>query len=99
MEPTCCSNILDLFLTNNPGQVQAVKILPGLSDHDIVSLQINCKPTIPGQKPRQILLFSKANYEDISNIDISKININTLWTHFHDTLIDLTAKYIPQEKM
>ena len=44
MEPTCCGNILDLFLTSNPGQVQVVKILPGVSDHDIVSLQINCKP-------------------------------------------------------
>ena len=63
MEPTRCSNILDLFLTNNPGQVQTVKILPGLSDHDIVSLQINCKPTILRQKPGQILLFNKANWE------------------------------------
>ena len=63
MEPTRCGNILDLFFMNNPGQVQAVKILPGLSDHDIVSLQINCKPTILRQKPRQILLFNKANWE------------------------------------
>ena len=103
MEPTRCGNILDSFFTNSPGQVQMVKILPELSDHDIVSLQINCKPTILiiRQKLRQILLLSNTNweafrsgiisfYENISNIDIR--NIHTLWAHFHDTLIDLTAK-------
>ena len=69
---------------------------------------MNCKPTILSQKRRQILLFNKANweairsglisfYQDLCNTDMSNTDINTLWTHFRDTLIDLTAKYIPSK--
>ena len=40
--PTCEVNILDLFLTNQPGKVHATKTLPSLgsSDHDIVFHEI-----------------------------------------------------------
>ena len=64
---------------------------------------MNCKPTILSQKPRQILLFNKANWEAIRSglisfyQDLCNTDINTLWTHFRDTLIDLTAKYIPSK--
>ena len=35
-EPTRSGNILYLFLTTNPTQVNSVSIIPGLSDHNIV---------------------------------------------------------------
>ena len=35
-EPTRKGNILDLFLTSKPSYVTDVKIIPGISDHDIV---------------------------------------------------------------
>ena len=54
-------------------------------------------------------MFNKANweairsglisfYQDLCNTDMSNTDINTLWAHFRDTLIDLTAKYIPSKK-
>ena len=42
--PTRGQNILDLFLTTNPTLVDNVFIIPGLSDHDIVLIQVNVKP-------------------------------------------------------
>ena len=42
--PTRGQNILDLFLTTNPTLVDNVSITPGLSDHDIVLIQVNVKP-------------------------------------------------------
>ena len=36
--PTMESNILDLVFTNVPFLVQNASILPGLSDHDMVSV-------------------------------------------------------------
>ena len=59
MEPTRIDNILDLFFTTNPSQIKKVEIQPGLSDHNMVLIQLNCKPIILRQMPRQILLFNK----------------------------------------
>ena len=39
--PTRDSNILDLFFTTIPTLVQQVSILPGISDHGIVQIQVN----------------------------------------------------------
>ena len=39
--PTRDSNILDLFFTTNPTLVQRVSIIPGISDHGIVPIQVN----------------------------------------------------------
>ena len=48
------SSILDLFFTTNPTLVQRVSILPRISDHDIVQIQINTSAKILFQKPRSI---------------------------------------------
>ena len=42
--PTRENNILDLVFTNVPFLVQNASILPGLSDHDIVSVEIMISP-------------------------------------------------------
>ena len=44
--PTRDSNILDLFFTTNPTLVQRVSILPGISNHDIVQIQVNTSAKI-----------------------------------------------------
>ena len=44
------SNILDLFFTTNPTLVQRVSILLGISDHDIVQIQVNTTVYIPIQE-------------------------------------------------
>jgi len=46
------SNNLYLFFTTNPTLVQRVSILPGISDHDIVKIQVNTSAKILFQKPR-----------------------------------------------
>ena len=52
--PTRGQNILDLFLTTNPTLVDNVSITPGLSDHDIVLIQVIVKPEVLKQIPRNI---------------------------------------------
>ena len=44
--PTRGQNILDLFLTINPTLVDNVSITSGLSDNDIVLIQVNVKPEV-----------------------------------------------------
>ena len=64
--PTCDSNTLDLFYTTNPTLVQRVSILPGISDHDIVQIQVNTSAKILFQKPRSISLYKKANWDGMN---------------------------------
>ena len=63
--PTRDSNILDLFFTTNPTLVQRVSILPGISDHDIVQIQVNTSAKILFQKPRSISPYKKANWDEM----------------------------------
>ena len=57
-EPTRQDNTLDLFLTNNDSLVNKVTLLPGISDHDIVSCMVRFKPIILKQVPRVMPLYS-----------------------------------------
>ena len=57
--PTRGQNILDLFFTTNPTLVNKTSILPGLSDHDIVLVEVNSRPEIIKQVPRDIPLYKK----------------------------------------
>ena len=63
--PTRGQNILDLFFTTNPTLVNKTSILPGLSDHDIVLVEVNSRPEIIKQVPRDIPLYKKANWDQL----------------------------------
>ena len=107
--PTRDSNILDLFFTTNLTLVQRVSILPGISDHDIVQIQVNTSAKILFQKPRSISLYKKANWDGIKqalgayNQDMlesgkySSLNAVQLWDDLHSTLTSLTNKFIPSK--
>ena len=55
--PTRGQTILELFLTTNPTLLDNVSITPGLSDHDIVLIQVDVKPEVLKQVPRNIHLY------------------------------------------
>ena len=40
-QPTRGNNILYLFATNKPSLVRQIKIIPGISDHEIVSVELS----------------------------------------------------------
>ena len=63
--PTRGQNILDLFFTTNPTSVNKTFILPGLSDHDIVLVEVNSRPEIIKQVPRDIPLCKKADWDQL----------------------------------
>ena len=63
--PTRGQNILDLFSTTNPTLVNTISILHGLSDHDIVLVEVNSRPEIIKQVPRVIPLYKKANWDQL----------------------------------
>ena len=107
--PTSDSNILDLFFTTNPTLVQRVSILPCISEHAIVQIQVNTSAKIPFQKPRSISIYKKANWDGMKqaleayNQDMlesgkySSLNAVQLWDDLHSTLTSLTNKFTPSK--
>ena len=63
--PTRGQKILDLFFTTNPTLVNKISIMPGLSDHDIVLVEVNSHPEIIKQVPRDIPLYKKTNWDKL----------------------------------
>ena len=60
------SNILDLLITSNPALVSDVNVLPGISDHDIISFTFSGNLKFAPKPSRKIFQFHKANQEGLS---------------------------------
>jgi len=57
-EPTRLANILDLFLSNLPAQIQDTTIILGLSDHEALIIRANIQPPLHNQSSRKIPLLA-----------------------------------------
>ena len=62
-KPTLLSNTLDLFMTNNPTLTSEIKVIPGLADHDAVTIEGDISPIVNKQKSRKIHLYKKADWD------------------------------------
>ena len=102
-QPTRGSNTLDLVVTNHPDSFRRVDKLPRLPDH---AVNINPKKSI--QKPRNIPLYRRANWEnmkddlnklheDIIKVKDQKSNVNAMWTHFQTKLQKSIDVNVPKE--
>jgi len=106
-EPIHLENILDLFLTNSPAQIQDATIIPGLSDHEAIIIRANIQPPLQNQSSRKIPLYNKANWQTIK-VDIQdlehhisnliatpNINANQIWERFCNAIQSSISKHIP----
>ena len=97
-KPTRNDKTLDLIITNYPSIVDNFETIPpiGEADHDILSLEITVSLRRCKHKPRQVLKYSKANWDNIKQ-DLKtiyhKINqsqdsqdIDSMWNVFKDSL-------------
>ena len=98
-------NTLDLFLTTHPNLVQRTEPGPGLSDHDLVymelQLQFPCKQ-IPA---RPVPMYKKANWVDLKHSvrEISRSitdcvdpgDTNNMWTKLKEGVLAAVSKHVP----
>ena len=98
--------MLDLIITNYPSIVDNLETIPpiGEADHDILPLEITVSLRRCKHKPRQILKYSKANWDNIRQYQKStyhKINqsqdsqdIDRILNVFKDSLqMSISKKY------
>ena len=101
--------VIPIFFTINPTLVQRVSILPGISDHGIVQIQVNTSAKIIFQKPRSISIYKNANWDGMKQAieayrqdmlkreTYSSLDAVQLWDDLHSTLTSLTNKFIPSK--
>jgi len=82
--PTRNHNILDLFATNQPSLVTECITIPGISDHEAVSVLSYVKDRTQSPATRKIyLLWHKANFHPIKE-KIQRFSSNLLLHHSLD---------------
>ena len=110
IEPTRLNNTLDLFFTNLPTLIQEVEVVPGLSDHDAVTVIVQSKMrmSLAKQANRKIPLYSKANWQairadlqslenKISDLILQGTDVDSVWRKFRDSILLAISQHIPHK--
>ena len=86
-QPTRGNNILDLFATNRPSLVEHTKVIPGISDHKIVSVELTLSVTVNKPKVHNVYLWNRADFQDINDVIIQFSN-----TFLSDKSVDIPVQ-------
>ena len=100
------NNILDLFLTNNPGLIEEALKIPGLGDHEAALITSKINPNRKKMKPRRILLWNRCDPTIIKekmlryqNSFIKSFNLNSnieeMWGSIKENLISIMEENVP----
>ena len=106
--PTRGNNILDIFITNRPTLIDRCKVVPGVSDHDIVFVQAQTRATRKKPPRRKILLWKNVDTDslltatldfatDFTSRYTTTTDINTLWQSFRDFTTNVIDKFVPSK--
>lgn len=103
------ANTLDLALTSRPDLVSDMTLLPGLSDHLLISFRINIPRPKASRKTKTIRDYKKANFSAINTelcsfLDrflegFDKRSVQSNWDMFLATVHDLSNRYIPVRRV
>ena len=105
-EPTRDDNILDLVLTNNVNIINNVRVILGISDHDMVLFEVNlaCRRKKPvrhkiymGKKSDTTRI--KKELQDFANDfeDMKKESVDAKWNMFQHRLTGIMDSCIPHK--
>ena len=107
-EPTRGENVLDLIATNCPNQVNRLEVIPGISDHEVVYVELEATPCRRKQVPRLVPIYSRADWPKLKEhaaiiadtIRNTKTNatVDQLWETFKSLLLEGVSKFIPHRR-
>ena len=102
-------NCLDLFFTTNPSLVKVVSVLPGISDHDMVMVDLEINPITSRPTPRKIHKFKSADWHEIKAetakfsesflAACSKNSVEVNWSIFKKHMLLMTSKFVPSKTL
>jgi len=98
---------LDLYFTNIPSLVKSCETIPGISDHDMLVIDSDLKPTYNKPKRRKVYIYKRADMntikqnmtelsENIINTDADS-PINDIWEKLKHGIYEVMEKNIPSK--
>ena len=100
-------NILDLVFTNNNTIVNNVKIIPGISDHDIVFFTVNLAPKKKHLAKRKIYIRKRTDQEKLNQqlgsfaaqfeSSTTNMSVDGKWKVFAQTITSIMDDCIPHK--
>ena len=101
-EPTRMNAILDLVLTNHPHRISRPSVIPGISDHDAVYVEFAMGISAKLQKPREIKLYRKADWDGLRGYlkpledELStQSSVEFIWQQIKERIEKAASKFIP----
>ncbi|XP_072042262.1 uncharacterized protein [Amphiura filiformis] len=102
------NSILDLIVTTNSQIISDVEVSPGISDHSIVTFNINLKPKQQSKPPRKIYNFLRADVENLKqNVKEhtqeflasapQNNSVDTNWEKIRDNLTEAMNAHVPSK--
>ncbi|KAI8483732.1 hypothetical protein Bbelb_385240 [Branchiostoma belcheri] len=106
-EPTRNGNLLDLVLVNNPNIIEKTTVVPGISDHDMVLVDVNLALKQNRKPKRKVYIRTKADEPAIKK-DLTDyatnfhkrtqdMSVTQKWSEFKDKMKDTMNKHIPSK--
>ncbi|KAI8488363.1 hypothetical protein Bbelb_339590, partial [Branchiostoma belcheri] len=106
-EPTRNGNLLDLVLVNNPNIIEKTTVVPGISDHDMVLVDVNLALKQNRKPKRKVYIRTKADEPAIKK-DLTDyatnfhkrtqdMSVTQKWSDFKDKMKDTMNKHIPSK--
>ena len=107
LEPTRLSNNLDLVATNLPEQIHRVKVLPGISDHSIVYLEVAVTPNYSKQVRCKVWLYNQADRKGMCEYLAPRLgrvdnehhpSPDKHWNAIEDLILEAMQVFIPKRQ-
>ena len=107
--PTRGTSTLDLLFTNNPGFVKDCSLLPGLGDHEIVSVKSSLHPFRKKPTKRKIYLWNKVDEAEIQkaahdlrlrflSLFSATSNVNDMWNFLKTEFLKIIDEHVPTKE-
>ena len=106
--PTKLNRILDLVLTNAPGNCSSCTVIPGISDHEAIHAMFEFHAVRHKQPARKIPLYSKADWEgyhkhmvefhnNLMAEGTSTATVDHTWNTFKQDILIGASTFIPHK--
>ena len=102
------NSILDLIITTNAQLVTNIDSNPGISDHNLITFNINMKPKRQIKPSRKLYNFNKVDTDQLKQrvkqfteefllSDPSRNSVDTNWSKIRDNLYDILNACVPSK--
>eukprot|EP00057_Strongylocentrotus_purpuratus_P010558 XP_011665032.1 PREDICTED: RNA-directed DNA polymerase from mobile element jockey-like [Strongylocentrotus purpuratus] len=109
-KPTREGNVLDLCFTTLPDQIKQVDTAPGISDHDVVNVEMDTAVKYSRKQPRTVYHYNKGDMngvrkeledfkESFLESEPMTRGVEDNWSQLKNAVFNAMDKFIPKKKL